>query len=130
MRETDQERRKNYTGIYNNKLCSEVKEKGEGQYELEPFHPLKGDKLKKSKAFKGKGGGSFLEDKDLEGTIKCKKFADSGEFTGPKTVGHIKVAFSGCEKLGKSAPASARKPAKSSPTRSPAKSATSPKKAK
>ena len=75
------------------------KELKENEWEIQEWNLAA--KKGKVKPFKGAGKGSFLEDKDLEGTIKCTKFKDSGQFTGPKTVGKVKVEFFGCTKLGK-----------------------------
>lgn len=87
---------KKYTGHYSGKKCEADTYHAEGgqTYELEEWN-LAGKKGK-SKAFKGKGGGANLEIIGVGG-VTCTKNSDTGEFTGPKTVGKIKVTFTGCE---------------------------------
>ncbi len=92
------------TGNYKNSTCSKpytkdkVRIKGEqpgheagpeGPYQLQEFS-------KASSPFAGTGGGANLEVIGVGG-ISCTHNSDSGEFTGPKTVGKIKVTFTGCE---------------------------------
>jgi hypothetical protein len=87
---------KKYTGHYSSKKCEASSYHAEGgqKYELEEWN-LKG-KGGKSKAFKGKGGGANLEIIGVGG-VTCTKNSDSGEITGPKTIGKVKVTFTGCE---------------------------------
>ena len=75
------------------------KELKENEWEIQEWNLAA--KEGKVKPFKGTGKGSLVEDRDLEGTIKCTSREDSGEFTGPKTVGRVTVHFFGCTKLGK-----------------------------
>lgn len=99
---------KKYTGKYDNSKCVPPKtetekkavEKGEGKYEIEPWNL--GSKTEKTgkegvvKTFTGKSGIAFLEIYHL-GPVKCTKGSDTGQATGPKTVGNITVIFTGCE---------------------------------
>lgn len=85
-----------YVGHYSGKKCEESTYHAEGgqKYELEPWNAAgKGGKVKQ---FKGKSSAAFLEVVGL-GPVKCKKGSDTGEFTGPKTVGKVNVIFTGCE---------------------------------
>jgi hypothetical protein len=98
---------KKYTGKYTGKHCgasekatkAQEEEGKKNKYELEEWN--EGSKTEKTgkegkvKAFKGKGAVADLEIQGVGG-ITCTKSADSGYFTGPKTVGKINVTFTGC----------------------------------
>ncbi len=91
---------KTYVGHYTSKTCTAAsKVETGGKYELEEWNigskASKTGKEGKTKAFKGKGGGANLEIQGVGG-LTCTKSADTGEFTGPTTVGKIHVTFSGC----------------------------------
>lgn len=80
---------KKYHGKYVNKTCTEESKTSEGKYELQ-------EGIGKGKEFKGKGTAANLEIHGL-GEVSCKKTADTGYFTSPKTAGKINVTFTGCE---------------------------------
>lgn len=85
---------KKYEGQYE-KGCVTKNAKGEGEYEFQPWNLAA--KKNKAKEFKDtKGGGSRLYIVSVGG-VTCTKNTDAGYFTGSKTVGKIRVVFTGCE---------------------------------
>jgi hypothetical protein len=87
---------KKYTHQYNDKLCSEKNEAGEGKYELE-------NGIGKAKPFKGKGGVAILHNVipgkgDI--TVECQQFKDTGEVVAPSGVVNVKSEFKKCKSLG------------------------------
>lgn len=89
---------KTYLGHYSGKKCEASTYHAEGgqKYELEPWNAAGKGGQSKVKKFTGKSGIAFLEIYHV-GPVTCKKGADTGEFTGPKTVGNVNVTFTGCE---------------------------------
>jgi hypothetical protein len=88
---------KHYTGLYNDKGCSEVNATHEGKYELEGIsHATK-------LTFTGKSGASVL-DSYVEGvgvvaSVTCKKSTASGEISGEATADLV-TTFAGCSSSG------------------------------
>jgi hypothetical protein len=79
-------------GKYSNDTCTKLATKAsQEKYEWEPG-------AVKSK-FTGMGGTATLETVSKV-KVTCKAEASNGEFTSPKTVGHIHVTFTGCESDG------------------------------
>ena len=84
-----------YKGHYSGKKCepSTYHPEGGQKYEFQPFTNAK------PKTFKGRGG-AFNWSIENFSTISCLKSSDTGHFTGPRTVGHIVIAWTGCETAG------------------------------
>jgi hypothetical protein len=79
-------------GKYSNDTCTKLATKAsQEKYEWEPG-------AVKNK-FTGTGGVATLETVSKV-KVTCKAEASSGEFTSPKTVGHVHVTFTGCESDG------------------------------
>jgi hypothetical protein len=87
-----------YVGHYSGKHCEESSYDTEGgqKYEFEPWNEAGKGGANKVKEFKGKRGTSFFEIVGL-GPIACSKSRDTGEVTGPKTLGEIQIVLTGCE---------------------------------
>lgn len=84
-----------YAGHYSGKHCEETTYDAEGgqKYELEPWNEA--DKGRNVKTFKAKAKVSYLEVRGI-GPITCSKSRDTGEVTGPKTLGDIQIVLTGC----------------------------------
>lgn len=86
-----------FTGRYTNRNCSseatqrEIEEGKTNKYEFREWDKAPGE----VKAFKGKGGSVDLEERGVGG-ITCEANSNTGEVTGPETVGNVVVHFSGC----------------------------------
>ncbi len=78
-------------GKYTDNLCTKLAKPGKtGSYEW--FAGAVKNK------FTGAGGAATLETVHAV-KVSCKTEESTGEFTGPKTVGNVHVAFTGCESL-------------------------------
>lgn len=92
---------KRYLGHYTSRTCppSSYVPTG-GKYELEEWNvgssEEKTGKRGKVKEFKGKSGTVLFDISDF-GPFACKHGSDTGQFTGPKTVGDVNMTFAGCE---------------------------------